>query len=309
MIKEIFKNLRQAITTDTEKILAYITEQKIYTEFEQKYWLIKLICPKPLWNFISVYRKSISQSMQDYWIINEVFPGKRNGFFLDIGSTDGVTINNTYILEKRFGWDGICIEPNPYFFNQLIGNRRCTCLNLCVDKEPGKVKFCYYHVLGGIVDKDTDCAWCNDVNFADLPEKLDNPILKSLLKRYGVSIVELDAVPLVDVLDEYRVPRVIDYLSIDVEGAEERILKDFPFDKYTFSAITIERPSDTLHKVFTENDYILVKKLYWGTTEDTWLDNFYIHKSKLSGLRGEYPINIYNCTSEGSAIHDFNSTT
>ena len=32
----------------------------------------------------------------------------------------------------------------------------------------------------------------------------------------------------------------IDYLSLDVEGAEFEVLKNFPFDEYKFLSITIE---------------------------------------------------------------------
>ena len=35
---------------------------------------------------------------------------KKNGFFLEIGSMDPVKINNSYILEKEYGWKGIMVE-------------------------------------------------------------------------------------------------------------------------------------------------------------------------------------------------------
>lgn len=47
-------------------------------------------------------------------------------------------------------------------------------------------------------------------------------------------------------LIEYNSPNIIDYLSIDTEGSEYEILKDFNFTKYTFKIITVEHN-------FTEN--------------------------------------------------------
>jgi hypothetical protein len=41
-------------------------------------------------------------------------------------------------------------------------------------------------------------------------------------------------------LDKYDSPREIDYLSIDTEGSEYEILKEFNFNKYIFRVITVE---------------------------------------------------------------------
>ena len=38
---------------------------------------------------------------QDKWVSNELFNFKKNGFFIDLPATDGITDNNTYFLEKN----------------------------------------------------------------------------------------------------------------------------------------------------------------------------------------------------------------
>lgn len=90
----------------------------------------------------------------------------------------------------------------------------------------------------------------------------------------GDNIVRLNAIPLIKLLSDNNAPNKIDYLSIDVEGAEERILADFDYQKYMFRCITIERPSKVLRNVFKQNDYILIKEL-------PGLDCFYIHNDFL----------------------------
>jgi len=62
-----------------------------------------------------------------------VFNEKRNGYFLDIGAHDGIHISNTYLLERRYGWSGICIEANRDTFLKLQKNRKATCVNACLD--------------------------------------------------------------------------------------------------------------------------------------------------------------------------------
>src|ERR1035437_4573352 len=60
-----------------------------------------------------------------------------------------------------------------------------------------------------------------------------------LLRRKGRKY-NVNTISLVDLLDKYNAPRVIDYLSIDTEGSEFEILKSFDFNKYQFKAITCE---------------------------------------------------------------------
>ena len=37
-----------------------------------------------------------------------------------------------------------------------------------------------------------------------------------------------------EILKKAKAPKIIDYLSLDVEGAELEVLKNFPFKKYKF---------------------------------------------------------------------------
>ena len=49
---------------------------------------------------------SKSQLKQDIFVLLET-GFKRNGFFVEFGATNGIDLSNTYLLEKRFGWNGI----------------------------------------------------------------------------------------------------------------------------------------------------------------------------------------------------------
>lgn len=190
-----------------------------------------------------------SQAGQDYWVYGEVFNEKRDGFFLDIGAHDGVYLSNTLLLEMRYGWNGICIEGNPDTFVELRQNRRVTCVNICVDRIVGTVSFAKRGVLGGIAADDCDNT-----------------------RRANENNIEVLARPLADILQDAGAPSVIDYMSIDIEGAEDRVLLQFPFDKYLFRCLTVERPSLLLRAKFSEFGYVLIKEL-------PGLDCFYLHRS------------------------------
>lgn len=203
--------------------------------------------------------KFISQKGQDDWVIRDIFNYKKNGFFVDLAASDGVNINNTFLLEKKLEWNGICIEPNPKFYERLKKNRKCHLSNAVIDKENDtEVKFRIDNgELGGIVDHDTDNNY---------------QIRGEQLKRS--TIINLKTKTLDFILDQFNAPQVIDYLSLDVEGSEERVLMNFPFDKYTFLTMTIERPTPLLEKILFDNDYVFVMK-----AKKMGFDSFYVHKS------------------------------
>ncbi len=189
-----------------------------------------------------------SQVGQDSWVCGEAFNGMTNGTFVDIGAHDGIQISNTYVLESTYKWSGLCIEANPETFQRLKQNRRATLLNLCLDQEQGVVEFALRGLRGGIVDRGLDNEHSGECE-----------------------IRQIQTTTLGRVMEDWRMPAVVDYLSIDVEGAEERILGGFDFDKYQFRCITIERPTDLLRKLFEKHGYVLVREV-------PALDCFYIHR-------------------------------
>jgi 3-dehydroquinate dehydratase len=60
-------------------------------------------------------------------------------------------------------------------------------------------------------------------------------------------------------LKKFEAPKLIDYLSIDTEGSEYKILQAFDFDQYKFKVITCEHNfSKNREKIFNlliENGY------------------------------------------------------
>jgi hypothetical protein len=200
----------------------------------------------------------IGQKGQDRWVIEEAMPGVRGGFFLDLAATDGVSINNTLLLERELGWTGIAIEPNVDYFSALIKNRSCLCFPDCIDEVSREVQFLANDELGGIVDTDTD----------------NSPQIRPALIeewREGGRLQTLKTRTLADLLDQAKAPSVIDYFSFDVEGAETRILRTFPFDRYTFLATTIERPTPEINEILFSHGYLFVKNVSF--------DTFYIHET------------------------------
>jgi FkbM family methyltransferase len=201
---------------------------------------------------------------QDRWLVEEIYNQKEAGFFVDLAAFDGISGNNTYLLEKAFQWRGICIEPSPLSVPYLKKNRSAIIEPTCIDYTNHIVKFRIDNGwLGGIVADDTQ----NNTLYR----------AKEIQKAHETqSILHLKTKTLEQVLDEHKAPPIIDYLSLDAEGAETRILRHFPFNRYTFLAITIERPSDELHALLIKNDYVFIKTCHFCA--------FYLHKTHPKSL-------------------------
>ena len=169
-------------------------------------------------------RKSVSQLGQDLWVLERT-GYKRNGFFVEFGATDGVLLSNSWLLEKEFGWQGICAEPNPKFFAKLKGNRQCKVADHCIAGYSGKqIDFIFADAFGGSVE------YVNDDEHGN----------KRTAYRAVGQVSTLTGVSLNDFLQQQGAPSDIDYLSIDTEGSEFEILEHFPFDQWSIRLLTVE---------------------------------------------------------------------
>jgi len=166
---------------------------------------------------------STSQLGQDLWVLEKT-GFKRGGYFVEFGATDGVRLNNTYLLEKEFGWAGLCAEPNPEFLEKLKRNRSCTVSADCIAGVSGQVvEFLLADEYGGMLAHLRDQHDDRRKGFLDLGQTC------------SLATVSLD-----EFLRKHNAPRIIDYLSIDTEGSEYEILKNFPFDRWEIRLITVE---------------------------------------------------------------------
>jgi len=68
-----------------------------------------------------------SQSLQDIFVLS-VLDGKKNGTYLEIGADDGISINNTYILETEYDWSGLAFEWLEPGWSRYVSQRTNPCL-------------------------------------------------------------------------------------------------------------------------------------------------------------------------------------
>jgi hypothetical protein len=68
-------------------------------------------------NAILTNMSSNSQSSQDIFVL-EMTDYKRSGTYVEIGTNSAKTSNNTYILERDYGWSGLLVEYDGRFVEE-----------------------------------------------------------------------------------------------------------------------------------------------------------------------------------------------
>lgn len=172
-----------------------------------------------------------SQHKQDEFIVN-YFKGKQNGVFVDIGAHDGITLSNTYVLEKEFNWSGICVEPMHHEYVKCCENRNCVVYNCAVYDSNGTEKFTmleydgYPDMLSGIA---------KDISFKHMGHILSEG------NRMGAKqkVITVETRILNEILEENKIYE-IDFLSVDTEGSELKILKSIDFNKFHIKVVIYE---------------------------------------------------------------------
>ena len=194
-----------------------------------------------------------SQKGQDRFLHEQVFKGKRNGVFVDIGAYDGVTLSNSYFFEQTLGWTGICIEPIPAAFEKLKSIRKATCIQGCISDKYETASF--MHVQG-----------CPEM-LSGILENLDPRHVERILdeiKQDGGSyeIIPVRCYNINTLLLDHGVT-CVDYLSLDIEGGELDVLKSIDYSQIDIDIIDVENNYGVDFQSFLQSKgYIKIADIY-----------------------------------------------
>jgi FkbM family methyltransferase len=208
-----------------------------------------------------------SQDNQDKFLEKYVFKGHKNGFYVDVGAHDGITFNNTHYFEKQKNWNGINVEPIKTVFDKLVSNRpNNNNINCAVCNNDGETEFVcntgYTEMISGI--KDTfDLRHWKRLDYEN--EKMNG----------STEIIRVNTKKLETIFNENKVTHV-NYLSIDVEGAEFEVIKSINFDKVFIDVIGFENNyndvSIPIVEYLQKRNFIVINKS---------LDIFMINKNSI----------------------------
>lgn len=198
-------------------------------------------------------RKSSSFSKNSLDLKLAQFLNHRNGTFVEIGANDGIQQSNSKYFETFLGWKGVLIEPFPENFIKLRENRarrnffvNAACVDFSYQKE--YVDLVYSDLMTASIGLENDLI------------NLDQHLKESAkyLKRGKIHPFKACARTLNSILVETGMPKVIDFLSLDVEGSEISVLKGINHKVFRFKYILVEcRNLDTMIQYLDLNGYLL----------------------------------------------------
>ena len=174
---------------------------------------------------------SFSQEGEDK-ILDRLFSNKNQGFYVDIGAHHPFRFSNTQLFYLK-GWRGINIDAT-YGSMQLFKDLRPEDINIecCITSDAREVQLDVYNepALNSIISGRAD----------EMPNQF-----------YVTEQVKMDSRRLEDILDEHLPSGVeIDFMNIDVEGADLEVMHSNNWTKYRPRVLVVE---DGRFEIFNPN--------------------------------------------------------
>jgi FkbM family methyltransferase len=165
----------------------------------------------------------------------------REGYFVEVGAGDGISLSNTYLLERDYAWKGIVVEP-ARVWNTLDRHRNCHVDRHCIWSKSGDTL-----VFNEVVIPELS-------TISEFTSRDAHRETRTRGRQYPVETLSLN-----DLLRRYDAPRVIEFLSIDTEGSELEILEQFDFDYYKVKILAVEHNytsnRERLHALLTSHGF------------------------------------------------------
>lgn len=209
-----------------------------------------------------------SQHRIELYIEKYMPPWKRTapGFFLEIGCWDGSLISQTLWLEKQKGWHGVCVDPFPRNFE----DRSCIVVPKAISQYGLPRDFVK-------VSRDRRPSHGDVSYFSGFKDRIG--VHWDLIKSHcDYEIIQIETITMQDLYRDYQIPDYVDFLSIDVEGAEMEILQGIDWDHRSFGMIVFEHNEDSDVMV---RGGVLLSAAGYVRVESLRCDDIYLNKSLL----------------------------
>ena len=228
---------------------------------------------------------SYAQNHEDV-LLNRCFGGQPSGFYIDVGAWEPVLHSVTHHFYEQ-GWHGVNIEPVSQYYEMLVEARpRDVNLRCALSDERGDLVF-------SVVDG----------SGLSTPRSLGDQLVTDLAAGgYSTHRETVSAMTLADVCRLYvSVGQDVDFLKVDVEGWETKVLNGGDWDAYRPRVVVVETvtpfgfdPSDQrveVEDLSSEWEADLLDKGYLFATADG-LNRWFVRSEDESLLEHfRFPVN------------------
>ena len=194
--------------------------------------------------FVRTTLGSYSQYGEDI-ILSKLLKSAKTGFYIDIGAHHPTEFSNTKYFYER-GFRGINIEPNPHLIEEfLIQRKEDINLNIGIAPQEGEMEFY-------LVEASTLSTF-------------DAAAAKESCKIYNSKIIgqlNTKVHPLAQIIEKHAPKKTIDFLSVDAEGYDLKVLQSNDWNKYRPQFVIVETNQDSKNilEFMSKNQYKIVYK-------------------------------------------------
>lgn len=200
---------------------------------------------------LQLYRHHFnSHDVIDWFIYAAIFDEKwhmrqqRRPKYLDIAANHARRWSSTWFFDRCMGWEGICVEPNQIYWEELQTERHCRIVPTCLSDRERRVNFSYTAAYGGVVAQRTS---------EDVTERLgvNAGLHKSKYAHHFQGVREIECTTVNATLTQWphansitpksqKATHHFDFMSLDVEGHELPILQGIDWNRTMIDVIVTE---------------------------------------------------------------------
>jgi len=193
------------------------------------------------------YGRSLYSQGDEETLIRAFFQDRREGFFVDVGASHYEKDSTTYYLERHLGWQGIAIDALEEFRAGYEQFRKGTrfCSFFVTNQDGAPTDFFVY-------TRDTRISSGSLERLRGLPRVKD---------RY-IEANRVPSVTLDQLLGALKVEGV-DFVSMDIEGAEPEALEGFDIERYGPELLCVEIQTYTRERIlryFRSHGYVPIQR-------------------------------------------------
>ena len=222
--------------------------------------LIKLKLFYFFYKILKIFRNSkkkthLGEFGEDIFV-RRFFKKTSKGFYVDVGAYHPIKGSLTYDLYKN-NWTGMNIDLSKISIDLFkISRPKDINLRNAITDFDGKTFF-----------------------YESSPINQQN----SLIENYNAEKIEIDCYKLNSILENHKIQKV-DYLNIDAEGNDFKVISTFDFKKYKPSLVSIEYNNYNFENLMDSDVNILLEKNDFKIVSKFGVTCFYAHKENIDKI-------------------------
>ena len=189
--------------------------------------------------------------------VRRFFKKFKNGLYIDVGSYHPIKGSLTYDLYKK-NWSGINIDLSK------------TTIDLFKLSRPKDI-----NIIAAITDFDGKTFF-----FVNSPINQQN----SLKENSNAKKIEINCYKLNTILDNHEIKK-IDYLNIDAEGNDFKVISTFNFKKFNPTLVSIEYNDYNFNNLINSDINILMENNNYKLISKFGVTCFYIQKENIEEIQ------------------------